>query len=252
MSNATPAPRKSAEEIKYDKMFSYFKWCVTVASFVIGAVGTTVFVFTYKDRKEMQEEYKTIVENLGNQARTEIATIELSANEIALRETKRKIDSIFETTKIKGLIEDVATKNVRNKVSQIIDKEIQASSDIDNAAASMSAGHISGMEKLKSFFKDSANSIYSQKALRLYNSICEDYYQSDYKYAGPYMFHITNNTVPESERTQLAEVINEINKKEQTLQNVSYLIIGLSANLDKKFKPFQIEEINEWYAGLKK
>lgn len=58
----------------------------------------------------------------------------------------------FGTDKIQNLIQNQAVKEIKSKINDIVDEQIQNMSAINDAASEMRIGRPTGLEKLKMFF----------------------------------------------------------------------------------------------------
>lgn len=301
MASSQQENTKTPEQIHYENLSSFLKWGIGIAGTIIAAIASIAIYVSYSDRNSMRDEYsntikdlrtqivdikndasqtgKDVKENLRNEvlatkqySDNELAKIQAKTSVLAIDETKKQIESIFATDKIQNIIQNQAVKEIKNKVSDIVNNETKNLSKINDAASEMRVGRIQGMDKLMYYFQHSGNYNDSTLAKNLYDQILQDYRDINLQYRDSsskidYYYpdssnrallsqikpiHIINNRFPTdpSEKNELLFLINNVNDKNNDLNLLSYYIGWLSRVTNLNFIPFQLKEINDWFNKL--
>jgi hypothetical protein len=293
--------KNNNDHTHYEYITKFLLWALGVTGALIATIVSIAIYVSYKDRDSMREEYSNTIKDLRGQindikneasetskniksdlkdevistkkySQNELERIHAQTSEVALSETKKEVGDIFKSDKIKDIIENQAINEIQTKVKDIVNKETENLSNINDAASEMRIGRKSGMYKLKSYFEGDYNVIDKLNAKKLYDRISNDYYNmtqfktddqdavqnvfkdtSLLRKADLIFIHIINNHVPtdKEELSQLKKFMKEINNNED-LSEVARYIFYLSRLANVDFKPFQIEKINAWFNGLQK
>lgn len=234
-------------------------------------------------KSEASETSKNIKSDLRNEvvstkeySENQLNRIETQTSQLAMDETKREVENIFQSDKIQNIIQNQAIQEIKNRVSNIVYNETKNISNINDAASEMRLGRPSGMRKLKSYFEHPTNVNDSIQARRLYDRITNDYndvfehptnipnaiqnvvndtaYMRKVAHLVP--IHIIDNHLPKDsiEMKELRNIMLNIDNAndDYDLNEVSESIYFLSKLANVHFKDFQIKEIDEWFKGLQK
>lgn len=217
-------------------------------------------------KTDLRDQIKLTNESTQN----ELIRIRAETYKLALTETQDQIEKIFKSNKIQDIIENQAVKEIKEKVTVLVNTSTRNLTRINDAASKMRIGLPSGAKDLKKYFTNSTNASDSGLAKELYDLITNDYntaflrVRKDYinykagewsnlspDYSG---FKIIQNTYPANQKDRdflklLIKIINNEND-EFSLNDVASSIFIISAISNKAFKPFEINEINSWYKGL--
>lgn len=196
--------KKSEEQLHYESLSNYLKSIVGISGTIIAFIVSVGVWFSYNNQKDMKDDYEHTIDRIQNQvadasnkaiesqkqltesANKQIALLQESSyiklNQInsetkalALNKTQHNVDSIFKTNELQSIIEKQATGEIKKKVNVIVDNETKNILPIDNAASSMTSGNRIGMDRLRSYFIKSVNSVDSARAKSLYDLIRNDY-----------------------------------------------------------------------------
>ena len=265
---------ESEEKLHYESLTSYLKTIVSIAGTAIGIMAGVAIYFSYSnvkdmkdDLKEIKKDYAETVIGLHNQivdlkkdaketalqikedsrdavnstkefSENEISRISVSTRQTALDETQKQLANIFETDKIKNLIQNQAVKEIKSKMTAIVDEQTQNMSAINDAASEMRIERPEGTKKLKAYFQNPVNVQDSLQAKKLYDQISQDYMEvinrTDTAMLFKYYYsqidtsasavtkifipiHITNNKLPidSNERKELDDLMKVINNKKR-------------------------------------
>ena len=290
----------SQDKFEYHKITAFYE---KVMYFTFGAmvlIASIVLAVTYKDRNSMREEKdKTIaelksemkdlkielkddatksLERINKNAESELYTIKSETKQLAIDETKKELSNQFANDKIQSLIKTEAIKEVKGKVTDIVDEEIGNLILISDAASQMRSGKLEGLLKLENFAKNLPNRIQRESSKALLKQISSVWQtqigQSESGteiYEQRIKFHRLdaylkkyNETIPSPQITNdqtyinkallkitdkelISHLVNRINNKEMDLFHLSRYIYDLSKFTNKDFKAFEIVKINDWY-----
>jgi hypothetical protein len=120
------------EEAKYDKMFGYFKYLVTLTIGAITILGTIAGILFVKDHSDMQDrleklekETKQSVGQVQQAATFKIDSLKSNVNRTINTAVNTELDNIFKTQKINNLIEDKVISKVKGDLKEITAIEIK-------------------------------------------------------------------------------------------------------------------------------
>jgi hypothetical protein len=283
---STPPSPKSTEQIQYEHLTSYAKWALVFTGTIILAITSVAIYFSYRDKEAMQEEYsktladlklqivdlkndskertktlqddaKDAVKSYQDFSEREISRIKISTNDVALKEANRQIQEIYSTDRMQNLIEHEAVKEIKGKVSEIVDDQTRNLYKIFDAANKMRDGFPEGAKVLESFFSEGGNTGDSARARKLYDDIALKYENVSITYANNGVFKdvMDDNTKMPTDKKQIEELstfINALHDPTNDLTSIAIAISCISTMSKIHFKCFEIERIDAWYKGLKK
>lgn len=141
-------------------------------------------------------------------------------------------------------------------LSQTVEYATMNDFAINRAAEIMKDGKQEGAIKLRSFWKNSNNTVDSRRAKVIYQDIC-NYYDSiavNYIKENPFMIFGQDGYLPldKNEREGFERAIKEMNDTSTSLERLAILIHGFS--ISAKITPhcFETAKINSWFQSLKK
>jgi hypothetical protein len=276
---------KTSEQLHYESIRSFLIWALGIVGTLIVTVAAFAIFISYNDRNAMKEEYTKAISDLRFQisdlrndakekaqsikedakdavkstqeySEKEISRIIISTNQIAQQETQKQIAAIFATDKIQNIIENQAVKEIKSKVSQIVEEQTKNDYSIQYAATRMRQGIRDGEKTLKQYYLKAENTEDSIKARKLYDEICKPYQDIAINYikTHPVVNFYNNGRMPDDKyvRQGLENIMKEINDPNTDLSRLAFIIIALRESAKRQFKCFETREINDWFNGLKK
>jgi hypothetical protein len=228
----------------------------------------------------LKTETKESIDLTNKSAQEEILRIKNTTNQLAIEESKKELDVFFGSDRIEQFIEQKAIEKVKNKVDEIIDLQTKDIFLISDAASQMRSGIYEGMIKIHHFRKDLPLKKDRDKITEVYNTIRNDYIKySEYhilgnneNYVNRFKTQAFNEKYPNglsvidstthvltivstttnsfkyiSDGDLIIYLVKQINNSKENLFDVSLYITLLSKMTNQSFKPFEIEEINNWF-----
>ncbi len=243
---------KSQPQADFTSLLGYIKFILTVTTAIIGLmviVFTTVF---WEDKSELEKVSKDAIEEVASNANIEIKGVEKKVNS----RVNSELDKIFETPKIQKIIDDRARELAEEKIQDIVDEKvaelnrnIEISIAISEAAAKMRDGKYEGLEELQQISFTDSNTENRERAGKLLDAICQEMLDQ-----GGYSAAINRDTIqiyPDSVRNKFIEEYETISN---LYTNISRFHINTIQNrlntinyfFGKRFSFCNLEEVEEW------
>lgn len=283
------SPRKSEEQMHYENIASFFKWCIGIAGGAIAIIVSFAIYSTYNNVKDMKDDYartikdlkeeindlkidaESTVKSIENDAKETVRTtqantdktlqqIKSSTSQFALDETRKELSDIFGTNKIQDLIENEAVREVKDKVEEIVQEETKNLSRINDAASYMRLGSRKGLTELKNYFEHPTNKLDSLTAKNLYDEIRKNYIEvraedtTQWSSNNSTKLTFIDETQPLSEanKSALSILMGWVNESNSELNNPAGIILYINNYVKHPFDVFDVDGLKKGYSSLKK
>ncbi len=221
-------------------------------------------------QKEISDRTDREMAFLKESSQTQLANIDAETRQAANDQAQKEVADVFRSDKMQAVIEKNAIGELKDKLPSTIAEYTKRFPKILEAAGFMRGGAPEGIDMLKTYF-NSDSEFERDMSKNTYQDISNDFYKmySDIppaKYVSTFKssfqvnfseFHkIVDNKYPTNKEdiTNLELLMKMINDtgKQYMLFGTAFALQVVSYIADRQFLPFEIEEVNAWYKGLKK